>query len=122
MLVIETHRGTPTMADRFTSTPSVTPAANNQPTTKSSNCGPVRPGTILSSVRNQDAFDRITAYLRRLGRERFFGNVAVTLRDGEVQVVRTEQTLKLSEIPTTATPTETAAALGITTAVAGGAI
>lgn len=115
------------MAERLTSTPLVAPTANNSSTTQSStpryiSRGPVKPGTILQATpRHRDAVDKVTAYLRRLAKERFFGNVAITLRDGEVQVVRTEQTLKLSEIPTTATPGDTATTLGTTTAVGGGA-
>jgi hypothetical protein len=110
------------MSNHSSSTPLATPTANNQQTTPVSpryiSRGPIRPGTVLSTPR-RDAFDRITIYLRRLAKENFFGNVAITLRDGEVQVVRTEQTLKLSEIPTTATPGDTATALGATTAVEG---
>jgi len=78
-----------------------------------------RPGTILSSVR-RDPFERITMYLRRLAKEQFYGIVSVTLRDGAVQVVRTEQTLRLSDIPNTPTPGDTATVLGTTTATTGG--
>jgi hypothetical protein len=38
-----------------------------------------------------------------------------------VELLRTEQTLKLAEIPTAASPADTAAALGTMTAVEGGA-
>jgi len=80
----------------------------------------VRPGTILSTVR-RDPFERITMYLRRLSKEQFYGIVSIILRDGAVQIVRTEQTLKLSDIPHSPTPGDTAAALGTTTATMGGA-
>ena len=115
------------MSDRFTFTPLVPPTANQSTTTSSArpvstqHRGPIQPGTILSSTTRRDSFDRISAYLRRLAKERFFGNVAITLRDGEVQVLRTEQTLKLSEVPTTATPGDNVVTLGTTTAVEGGA-
>jgi hypothetical protein len=113
--------------DRSTS-PSPTPtphtSANYQLTTHSPRyvAGPVRPGTILTASRHRDrdGFDRILDYLRRLARERFYGACTITLRDGAVELVRTEQTLKLSEISTTTTPGEAATALGTTTTVLGG--
>lgn len=115
------------MTDRLTPTlPLEAPTANNQPTTTPASPryisrGPVRPGTILSSTpRQRDSFDRIVEYLRRLARERFYGVCAISLRDGAVELVRTEQTLKLGDIPTTATPGYTAIALGTTTVVDGG--
>jgi hypothetical protein len=112
--------------DRSTSltpTPAATALVTKPPTTcptpRRIASGPVRPGTILSP-QHRDSFDRITAYLRRLAREKFYGTCAITLRNGDVEVVRTEQTLKVTEIPTTATPGDTAVALGTTTAVGGG--
>lgn len=109
--------------DRSTSTtPAITSPVTNNTTTPPSPgriaSGPVRPGTILSTMR-LDSFDRITAYLRRLAKERFFGTCAISFRNGDVELVRTEQTLKLSEIPATAAPGEAATALGTTTAVGG---
>jgi uncharacterized membrane protein len=96
------------------------PATTKKPCTVAQPPTPaeIRPGTILSPAR-RDPFERIAAYLRRLAKERFYGIVSVTLRDGVVQVVRTDQTLKLSDIPTTATPGDTATALGTTTATGG---
>lgn len=60
---------------------------------------PIRPGTILTA---RDPFAEVLAFLRRLANEKFYGTCSVCFRDGEIQTVRTEQTIKLGLLAGTA--------------------
>ena len=83
-----------------------------------------RPGTILSAAlamptippRHPSA--RIADYLRRLMQDHFYGKVTVTLRDGRIEVIRTEQSLKLVDVQNA--PGVTTTVLEPTAAVDGG--
>ena len=45
-----------------------------------------------------DATERVSRFLARLERERFFGKVVLTLQNGKVGDVRIEQTRKINEL------------------------
>jgi hypothetical protein len=104
-----------------------TDPAQHQPATVGS-ATPRRSGTILAAALAMPTgaaparhpSDRIAAYLRRLMQDHFFGNVTITIRDGRIEVIRTDQSLKLVGVPNTPAPGVTATALGATTAVDGG--
>ena len=66
------------------------------------------------SERSPDA--RIAAYLRRLAQDEFYGTVTIQFRAGRIEVVRTEQSLKLVDVPAAPAPGVAAIALGTTTA------
>jgi hypothetical protein len=58
---------------------------------------PIRPGTILTT---RDPFAEVLAFMRRLANEKFYGVCSVCFRDGEIQTVRTEQTIRLGALAT----------------------
>jgi hypothetical protein len=61
--------------------------------------GSTRPGTILTpSTAARDPFARLLGYLRKLGRERFYGDVRISFRDGEINVLHVEQTIKPGDL------------------------
>jgi hypothetical protein len=65
---------------------------------------PIRPGTILTT---RDPFAEVLAFMRRLANEKFYGVCSVCFRDGEIQTVRTEQTIRLGALATvTVLPSE----------------
>ncbi len=75
-----------------------------KPTTNSTR---LSPGTVPSAalaLPTQPArhpSDRVAGYLRRLMQDHFYGKITLTLRDGRIEVVRTEQSLKLVDVPDT---------------------
>ena len=61
--------------------------------------GAPRPGTILTPPTGaRDPFARLLGYLRRLGRAHFFGDVRISFRDGEINVLHVEQTIKPGDL------------------------
>jgi hypothetical protein len=58
--------------------------------------GCVRPGTILTT---RDPFAEVMTFLRRLSKEKFYGTCSVIFREGQIEIIRTEQTIRVGSLP-----------------------